>query len=107
MNKMVMNIVEMTSIISKLDEKIQSLENIFKELNNRMKDIDGSSDVWNGESQNAACKCYVTIANDFPKTIEQLKALRVFLENALNSYLVGDSVLNKSIDNNEAGLDVE
>lgn len=107
MNNMVMNIVEMTNIIAKIDEAIQRLENEFKDLNNRVKEIDGSSDLWSGDEQNAAYKCYVTIANDFPRTIEQLKSLRIFLENALNSYMVGDSVLNKSVENNNDGLDIK
>ena len=106
-NKMVMDIVEMTNTITKIDNTIQKLENAYKELNDRMKDINDSSEIWNGESQSAAYKRYVTIANDFPNSIDQMKALRNFLENALNSYIVGDSVLDKSINNNEAGLDVE
>lgn len=107
MNKIVMNIVEITDTISKLDETIQKLENVYKELNNRMLEISDSGDTWNGDSQNVAYKNYLTISNGFPDSIDQMKAVRNLLENALNSYIIGDSILNKSIENNKAGLDIE
>ena len=107
MNKMSMDILKMSDAIAKLDSAILNLENIYKELNDRMQTIGDSSESWNGDSQNAAYKCYINIANGYPKAIDQMVSLRDFLEDALNSYIVSDSVLNKSVDNNEAGLDVQ
>ena len=107
MSKMVLNIVEMTQAISKLDGMIEKLENTYKDINTKMKCIDGTSDTWEGDTQSEAYKCYLTIASDFPNSLDKMKALRLFLENALNSYINGDKTIYESIDKNIEGLDFE
>ena len=107
MSKIVLNIVEMSGTISKLDEKIEMLENIYKELNVKMKAIDGSSEVWSGDCQSSAYKSYLSVASDFPNSINKMKSLRIFLENTLNNYINSDITINESIDKNLEGLDLE
>ncbi len=106
MNDILINEDEMKLIISSLDDKTKKLEDIYNELNNKVKVLDGTSDVWTGSAREAAYNKYTTISNNFTSTVNQIKALKIFLENTLNNYLSGDQKINESIENNKEELKV-
>ena len=51
MNDIVINEEELTKIISKLDVEIKKMETIFQELDNELKSIEGSNDIWVSDTQ--------------------------------------------------------
>ena len=91
MNEILIKEEEMKQIISKLESQIKDIESIYTELDNKLKEIDGSNNIWTGSAREAAY---------------QIKALKIFLETALSNYLNGDEKLNESIENNKEELDV-
>ncbi len=106
MDNILINEEELASIISKLDERIKKLEDIHNELDSKVKDIDGSSEIWSGETQKKAYDNYLEYSKDFTNSINNIKSLKIFLENTLNNYLNSDKKINDSIDKNEDNLDI-
>ncbi len=106
MNDILINEEEMLLIISKLEEKIKGLESIYSELDEKVKIINGSNEIWSGSAQQAAYEKYLTISKGYPNTVNQMKALKVFLENTLSNYINSDKKINESIENNKEELKV-
>lgn len=106
MNDIVIKEESMKDIISKLDLEINKLESIYNELDSKVSCINESSDIWSGDCQKKAYDNYLSISSDFPNIVNQMKSLKIFLENTLNNYLNSDKVLNDSIENNKDDLDV-
>lgn len=106
MNDILIDYEQVSQIITSLDNEIKKLEDIYNEINNKMKAIDGSSDIWKGFAQERAYQNYLNISNEYPNTINQMKSLKLFLENSLNNYINGDNKINESIENNLKELDI-
>ena len=106
MNEILIKEEEMKQIISKLESQIKDIESIYTELDNKLKEIDGSNNIWTGSAREAAYEKYKAISSNYTSTINQIKALKIFLETALSNYLNGDEKLNESIENNKEELDV-
>ena len=106
MNDIVINVDELTKIITKLDNKISELETIYNELDTKLKVIDGSTNIWSGDTQKSAYDNYLNISKDFPNTINQVKSLKIFLQTTLDNYLNSDKSLNEDIENNKEELDI-
>ena len=106
MNDILIDYEQVSQIITSLDNEIKKLEDIYNEINNKMKAIDGSSDIWNGFAQESAYQNDLNISNEYPNTINQMKSLKLFLENSLNNYINGDNKINESIENNLKELDI-
>ena len=106
MNGILINEEELKLIISKLEEKIDNLENIYVELDNKLKVIDETSNLWTGSTREVAYNKYLEISKNYTSTINQVKALKIFLENTLNSYLSSDNKIKESIENNKENLSI-
>ena len=107
MNDIEVNVDELTKIITKLDSKISELETIYGELDTKLKVIDGSSDIWSGNTQKNAYDNYLNISKGFQNTLNQVKSLKIFLQTTLDNYLNSDKSLNENIENNKEKLDVD
>ena len=106
MDEMIINSEELELVISNLEEKIKNLNNSYEELNNKLKIIDETSEVWTGTARIAAYNKYLEISKNYTSTLNQVKALKIFLENTLNNYLNSDNKINESIENNKEDLEV-
>lgn len=106
MNDIKVNVDELTKIITKLDNKMSELETIYNELDTKLKVIDGSSDVWSGNTQKDAYNNYLNISKGFQNTLNQVKSLKIFLQTTLDNYLNSDESLNEDIEKNKDELDV-
>ena len=93
-------------VVSLLNEKINSIEEIFNDIDKKMLKIDGTSEVWQSTSQDAVYKSYKTISNTFPNMVEQLTSYKLFLEKTIANYKKGEADINKEINDNENNLDV-
>lgn len=106
MDNILVNQEELSNIISKLELKIKSLEDIQEEIENKVSIIDGSSDVWSSDTQKKAYDKYRSITKEFLNSIVKIKALKIFLQNTLDNYSNSDEKLNDSIENNKDNLDI-
>ena len=107
MDNILINEEEMKNAISKLEDQISKLEEIYKEIDNKMKDIDDSSSILSGDVEKAAYNYYLKISSGFPNSINQMKSLKVFLENTLNNYINSDKKLNDNIEDNKEELEIK
>lgn len=107
MDNILINEEEMKNTISKLDEEISKLESIYNDIDNKMKEIDENSDIFSGDVEKTAYDYYLKISSGFPNSINQMKSLKVFLENTLSNYMNSDQKLNKSIEDNKDNLEIK
>lgn len=107
MNDILINEEELNKIITKVDAEIKNMENIYQELDNKLKEIDGSTETWSGNTQKVAYDNYLSISKQFPESINQMKSLRDFMKTALDNYVESDKSINKDINNNQEDLTVE
>lgn len=107
MNSMYMNTDEMKTLVSKLNDKINSLNSINEELKSKCTEIDGSSDSWKGDNQELFYGYLKQILDYLPKDIEKLKEYHTFLNETVENYEQRDKDISKDIDNLEERLDVE
>ena len=106
MNKILIDYEQMSQTISLLDNEIKKLETIYNELDNKIKATIISGDIWSGFTADRAKESYLSISKEYSNTINQMKSLKIFLENTLNNYINGDSKINESIEKNLKELDI-
>lgn len=105
-DSMYMETNNMKLLADKLNKDIVALKDIYESINTRMKEIDGSSDAWNGENQKLFFDTFSTSLNKYPKNIEKLEDFHKFLVNTINDYETRDSDINKEIENGDDRFDV-
>ena len=106
MNSILIDSEQISQTITQIDNEIKNLETIYSEINDKVQIIDGSHDTWRGLTQEKAYENYQNIYSDFSKTINQMKSLKLFIENSLNNYINGDNKINENIENNKDELDI-
>lgn len=106
MNNIYINEEELTSIISKLNNKIESIKSIYKELDDKIKNTVDSKDIWDGEVQKKAYDKYLNLSNGFSNSINQMESLKIFLQNTLDNYINGDNSINNDIEKNSEDLSI-
>ena len=105
MDNMYIDIMAMEQKISEFDNNISRLETIYSELNNKMKALEESNEIWSSETKEKAYEKYLTISNNFLNSIVQMESLKMFLNNTFESYKNSENKLNDTINNNEGNLD--
>ncbi len=93
-------------IISALDKEIKNLEEIYSDINMRIKIIDGTDPIWKGRTQKAVYSYYEEIASGFNDTVKKFKDISIFLNRTLENHLNSDKSINESVDSNVENLDV-
>ena len=101
-----MNTESLASITSELEKKVVEVKEIFNNIDNKMKNFDGTSDVWRGKTQDALYKSYQTISKEFPIIIEQLDNYNKFLRTTIENYISAENNIDDSIDASSDDLDV-
>jgi len=71
-----------------------------------MKKIDGSIDIWQGETQRTVYNNYLKISKNFPNIIGQLEDYSNFLKKTVVNYKTGEESINNDISNNGEDLNV-
>jgi len=97
---------KLENIITSLEENAAIVKQIFEELNTKLKDFDGSNEVWQGDVQSAVYQNYDAISKNFPSIVEQLNDYNIFLRKTVNNYKKEEKNIDTSIDNNKENLDV-
>lgn len=97
---------KLETIISQLEEKEREVEDTLKNINDKMKHIDGTSDTWKGVVQDSLYNRYSLTQNEFPKIIEQLTNYNKYLRTTVENYKKGEQTIKKSLKNNSDDLDI-
>lgn len=101
-----MNTDELQALVDKITDKINSLEEDYNGINKQMQTIDGSTETWQGKSQENTYEYYKVIKNDFPGVIKQLQNYRDFLKQTIENFKARDKDISKSADNSSENLNV-
>jgi hypothetical protein len=89
-----------------LEEKIKEMDEIYKEMNNKLKVLDGSNMIWKGIGQEAFYDHYTRVSAHFPDIIDQLNAYSLFLAESIETYNMREKYIDKDIDDNDDKLDI-
>lgn len=103
---MYMNTENMKSLADSFNQKIKSLNGIYSDINTKMKDLDGTNDIWNGEKQKVFSQYLQLSLNKYPQNIKKLEEFHTFLVNTIENYEKEDNDLNKEINDNQDNFDV-
>ena len=105
-NGMYVNTTNLKAIIVQLREKIDSIKRCYDDMNNIVKDIDGSNDNWKGKNQQKFNNIYTIISSEYPEDVQKLEEFYSFLCKIVSDYEQRENDINKDIDNNEQNLDI-
>ncbi len=105
-NNVYMNSEALDLINFKLEDKTKKLDDLYKELNNKLSILDGNSIVWKGKAQEAFYEHYTGVSSHFPDIIDQLNSYVLFLAETIENYEKRDQAMDKDIDDNKNNLDV-
>ena len=106
MKSMYMNSNNLRGIAVELKNKIKELNDCYTSVNDRVKELDGSSDTWKGDKQKKFYDAYTLLSNEFPTNIEKFNEFYEFLCKVIEEYDKKDSGINKDIDVNVDNLDM-
>ena len=106
MNKVYMDSYSLDLINFSLDEKTNELEDLYKEMNDKLKVLDGTNQTWKGKAQETFYDHYTRVSAHFPDVIDQLRSYSLFLAETIENYSNRDNDINEDIDKNEDKMDV-
>lgn len=93
-------------VVSILEKKISNLKDIYDDIDKKLQNINGDTELWKGKVQESTYNYYLEISKDFPKTIEELNKYKSFLKNVITKHKDQNQSINKDIDNNGINLDL-
>ena len=105
-NKVYMDTDALDLINFSIEEKTRALDNIYKELDNKLAILDGQDQTWKGKAQEAFYEHYTGVSSHFPDIIDQLNSYVLFLAETIENYEKRDQAMDKDIDDNKNNLDV-
>ena len=106
MNKISIDTNALEFIISSLDKKINDIDTKFKYIENEVKKIDGTTNIWQSETQRTVHNKYLTISKKFPEIKTQLENYSKFLKKTIVNYKTGEESINNDISINSKDLNV-
>ncbi len=106
MKSMYMDSEKLKVISDQLRNKIKELNDCYNAINNKVRELDGSSDVWKGDKQKKFYTSYTLLSNDFPTNIDKFNEFHEFLCNVIKEYEERDASISKDVDVNVDNLDM-
>lgn len=89
-----------------LEEKIKELEEMYNNMNNKIKVLDGTNDTWKGKAQEAFYDYYTRVSSHFPDVVDQLRAYSVFLAQTVEEYHEREQSIQDDEEKNTNNLDI-
>ena len=105
-NKVFMDSDALDIVNFKIEEKTKELDTLYKEMNDKLKVLDGTNLTWKGKAQEAFYDHYTRVSAHFPDIIDQLNSYTLFLAETIENYNNRDKDMNDDIDNNEDKIDI-
>ena len=89
-----------------LEEKIKELDALYKDMNNKVKILDGTNDTWKGKAQEAFYDYYTRVSSHFPDVVDQLNAYSLFLAQTVEEYNEREQSILDDEEKNTMNLDM-
>ena len=105
-NKVYMDTDALDLINFSIEEKTRALDNIYKELDNKLAILDGQDPTWKGKAQEALYDYYTRVSAHYPDVVDQLNSYVLFLAETIENYNKRDKDISGDVDKNEDNLDV-
>lgn len=105
-NRVFMDSEAIDALNLELEQKTKELEDLYKDMNLKLKVLDGTTNTWKGKAQEAFYEHYTRVSAHFPDIIDQLNAYVLFLAETTDTYNNRDQEINTDVDNNEDKIDV-
>ncbi len=102
-----MNTSNLSLVAFSIENKIKQIDDLYKEVKNKLDSIDGSSTTWKGKSASAFVNLYQNVEKDFSTSVEELENYNLFLTNTIDNYERIENSINEDIDNNEENLKID
>jgi uncharacterized protein YukE len=93
-------------ILSKLKEKTEELNNIYNEIEEKSKSINGEDETWKGKGQVGFYKSYKTVSKKFDGIKNNFSSSNEFLQATIDSYTEKDNLIDKTINESENNFNV-
>ena len=98
---MYMNVENMKTIVNSFKGKINALNEVYKDIELKNKEIDGSCDTWKGDNQKKFQQFFSQTINKYPKNIDKLNEFYSFLVKTIENYEERDQDINRDIDSKD------
>lgn len=93
-------------LANKLKTKIEKVSENYSSIKNKLKDISGTNDIWQGEDQKIFCDTFDIIVSKYDGNIEKLNEIYEFLKKANKSYKTQDEGFERSLDINSDDMNM-
>ncbi len=90
-----------------IDNKIEEIDEVYKAVNNKLKSIDGSNNIWKGKGATAFVNLYHSVVKEFTPTIEELEKYNLFLASTIENYEKIENNINEDIEKNSENLTLD
>ena len=105
-NKVYMDTDSLDLINFSLEEKTKQLEELYKELDMKLEELDGTDQTWKGKAQETFYNHYIGVSAHFPDVVDQFNSYVLFLAETIENYNNRNKDISEDIDKNENNLDV-
>ncbi len=103
---MYMEVDRTKELAKSFEDKIKELESVYNEITEKYKEIDGSNENWQGDSQKKFYDYYSQISSKLPVNIEKFKEYHTFLVNTIADYEQRNKDISDDLDTHEENFDV-
>ena len=103
---MYMDVDRTKDLASSFDNKIKELETAYNELTEKYKEIDGSNENWQGDSQKKFYDYYSQISKKLPENIKKFKEYHAFLVQTISDYEQRNKDISDDLDTHKDNFDV-
>ena len=90
-----------------IENKIEEIDEVYKEVKNKLNSIDGTNNLWKGKGATAFVNLYQSVVKDFSPTIEELEKYNLFLASTIENYEKIENSLNEDIEKNSENLKID
>lgn len=105
-NKVYMDTDSLDLINFSLEEQTKKLEQLYKELDMKLEELDGTDQTWKGKAQETFYNHYTGVSAHFPDVVDQFNSYVLFLAETIENYNNRNKDISEDIDKNEDNLSV-
>ena len=103
-NGIYINSDNLVQIAFKLKEKIKEIEDCYNTIDNEMKQIDGSTEEWQGDDQKVFYEALYSITQNYDQNLHKLTSIYNFLCKVIDDYDKRDETFGKDLERNNEEL---
>lgn len=105
--EMYMDTNNLSLLAFSIENKIEEIDEVYKEVKNKLNSIDGTNNIWKGKASTAFINLYQSVVKEFTPTIEELEKYNLFLASTIENYEKIENNLNEDIEKNSENLKID